>query len=160
MRTTECRKRERRRRSYIGAIALGLAVVLTCPGCAILGAGIGSTIPKYEPLSDEPLVEEASLGQRVRVVRASDGREFAGRYGGVYDEKLWLTTPTGSSSVDARDVKSARVASGDHWLEGFFVGLGVDVVVLTVVGSNLRYFFPKTNSNVSVGADGVNVAGQ
>lgn len=169
VRTIECRKgvsRHRRRWQgqrrlgpYIGAMALGLAALLSSTGCAILGAGIGSTIPKYEPLSEEPIVKEASLGQRVRVVRASDGHEFAGRYAGVYDEKLWIATPEGASAVDAHDVKSARVASGDHWLEGFVVGLGVDLAVLTIVGSNLRYFFPRTGSNVSVGADGVNVAG-
>jgi hypothetical protein len=150
--------RKRRTAAYIGAAALG--AVFSCTGCAILGAGIGSTIPRYEPLSEEPIIEEASLGQRVRVVRASDGREFAGRYAGVYDEKLWIATPGGSASVDAGDVKSARVASGDHWIEGFFIGLGVDVVVLTVVGSNLRYFFPRADRNVSVGAAGVDVAGQ
>jgi hypothetical protein len=145
---------------HLGGAVFGLAAVLSCTSCAVIGAGIGSTISKYEPLSTEPVVEEASLGQRVRAVRASDGREFSGLYAGVYDEKFWLTTPSGSASIDVRDVKSARVASGDHWLEGFFVGLGVDVAVLTLVGANLRYFFPKSNSNVSVGADGVNVAGQ
>jgi hypothetical protein len=139
---------------------LGTLALLSCTGCAIIGAGIGSTIPKYEPLSREPFIEQASMGQKMHAVRASDGREFSGRYEGVYDEKLWIGTPSGSSSIDAHDVKSARVAADDHWLEGFFIGLGVDVAVITIVGANLRYFFPKSNSQVHVGADGVDVAGR
>jgi hypothetical protein len=139
---------------------LALLALLPCTGCAVIGAGIGSTIPKYEPLSREPVTNRASVGQELRIVRASDGREISGRYEGAYDDKLWVRTPEKSSSVDVGDVKSAKVVADNHWLEGFLIGLGVDVAVLAVVGANIGHLFPKTNTSLSVGADGVNVAGR
>jgi hypothetical protein len=139
---------------------LAAFALFVCSGCTIIGAGVGSTIPKYEPLPLGDATEPASLGERVRIVRASGGPEVSGSYDGVYDEKLWVRTADGSTSVDVRDVKEVRVVADNHWLEGLFIGLAVDIAAVAIVGSNIRHIFPPDNSSVNVGGDGVSVTGR
>lgn len=147
-----------RTRPIVAALAV-VALLCSTSGCALVGAGVGSMIPKYEPLPREPVAEQASSGQEIRVVRASDDQVLRGRYDGVYDEKLWILTDQGASAVETRDVKSAQIAADNHWLEGFLAGLVVDVAVVAIVGANIQHVFPTTDSQYHVGADGVSVAG-
>lgn len=123
----------------------------------MIGATIGSSIPKTQTLSSEPTSNEASVGQHVEI-EERDGETLSGTYGGHYDERLWVENGNTSTSIRERDVKSARVKQDNYFLEGFLVGLALDATVLAVLAGRGGDFLPSLGDrHYHVGADGVEI---
>ena len=137
--------------------ALLMATVLSCSGCTVVGAVVGSSIPKREPLPETAVANRATVGQPVDV-ETRDRRTLSGAYGGTYDDKLWVQSDDRMESVPSADVKRASAHHDDYFLEGLLAGIAVDATVIAVLGATASSWLPKTTSAYSVGSDGVNVA--
>jgi hypothetical protein len=98
-------------------------------------------------------------GDRIAVVRASDGAEFVGKFRGVDATGLQVDTREALVTIPPSDVRSMSVARGNYWLEGAVAGLVLDVTVLLLYGTRLARSYPDTSSfgNIHIGSDGVTV---
>lgn len=130
------------------------------PACTIVGGGIGSTIPDYRPATvDDANSGMINVGERVAVVRASDGYEYMGRFQGADAVGIRVETDHALVTIERSDVRSMAVARGSHWLEGGAMGFAADVTVALLVGTHLARGLPDTSSvgNFHIGSDGVTV---
>jgi len=138
------------------------AFALAClvPSCTLAGGAIGSAVPKYSPASvGEARDGIVKVGERIAVVRASDGVEVVGKFRGLDAAGLEVDTDERLVTIDPSDVRSMSIALGNHWTEGAALGLAVDVAVAVWAGTRLAQAYPDTSSigNIHVGADGVTV---
>jgi hypothetical protein len=141
-------------------LAAALALACFAPSCTLVGAGIGSTMPDYSPASvGEARDGIVNVGERIAVVRSSDGVEVVGKYRGLDAAGLEVDTDDRLVTIDPADVKSISVARGTYWKEGAVIGLAVDVAVAIWVGTRLSNAYTDTSSvgNLHVGSDGVTV---
>lgn len=138
--------------------ALNLAFLV--PSCTLAGGAIGSAVPDYMPASvGEARDGVVNMGERVSIVRASDGVEVVGKYRGIDAAGIEVDTGERLVTIDPSDVRSMSVARGSHWKEGAALGLAVDVAVVIWAGTRMSDAYPDTSSvgNVHVGSDGVTV---
>src|SRR5436190_185045 len=78
-------------------IAISFALGLL-PSCTLAGGAIGSTVPDYTPATVEDAREgSVNVGEKVAVVRASDGQRFVGAFRGA--NAVGLSVDTGHEVV-------------------------------------------------------------
>jgi len=142
----------------LGALLVA-SCLLACNGCTIVGAVVGSSIPKRDPLPETPIANRASQGQDIDV-EARQRAALSGTYGGEYDEKLWVKNEDATAGVAEPDVKHAEVHHDNYFMEGLFAGLAVDATIIAILGATATSWLPKTESAYHAGADGVSVAGR
>ncbi|HVU04839.1 MAG TPA: hypothetical protein VHE30_23975 [Polyangiaceae bacterium] len=147
--------RSDRGRALWATFALAVSAATATTGCTIVGATVGSLIPKSAPLPAETTANRATVRDDVEIERHG-GQPLAGTYGGEYDERLWVETPA-ETPVPEKDVKDARFRQGNHFLEGLLVGLALDATILAVVGSREALLPDLGDRHAHVGADGVDV---
>jgi hypothetical protein len=138
------------------------AVFIACStsACTLAGGAIGSAFPRYSPASvGEAKDGIVGDGEKVAVVRGSDGAEIVGRFRGFDARGLEVDTGAGLVAVDPSDVRSVSVLQGSHWLEGAALGFAVDVTVALIVGPRLAELYPDTSQlgRIHIGSDGVTV---
>lgn len=141
-------------------LAAALALASLAPSCTLAGGAIGSAVPDYTPASvGEARDGIVNVGERISVVRASDGLELVGKYRGLDASGLQVDTGARLVTIDPSDVRSMSVARGSHWKEGAALGLAIDVAVVIWAGTRLSEAYPDTSSvgNVHIGSDGVTV---
>jgi hypothetical protein len=117
-------------------------------------------VPNYTPASvGEARDGIVNTGEKISVVRASDGVEVVGKFRGVDAAGLEVDTGDKLVTVDPSDVRSIAVAHGNYWMQGAALGLAVDVAVAVWAGTRLAEYYPDTSGigNIHVGADGVTV---
>jgi hypothetical protein len=118
--------------------------VAALTGCSLLGAGIGSAVPRYEeaPAAARTL----HVGDEIRVVlfepasgrdslpRAGGG-EIDGRYAGIHDGMLEVTVDgmVEPRQIPLTDVMEIRTRKGSYWLAGLATGAFVDAALVTFV---------------------------
>lgn len=126
-------------------IVLFAALATSAPlaiGCSLIGAGIGSAVPRYETVDARRRVE---LGEDLRVVllrphRADDlmprdgGGHVDGRYAGIHDGVLSLTVDGQAEprEIPLTDVAELRVRQGSYWTTGLVIGGAVDATFIVV----------------------------
>jgi len=117
-------------------------------------------VPNYTPASVGQARDGIlNVGERVSVVRASDGVEVVGRFRGLDAAGLEVDTRERLVTIDPSDVRSISVAQGTYWMQGAAIGLAVDVAVAIWAGTRLAPLYPDTSSigNIHIGSDGVTV---
>jgi hypothetical protein len=140
------------------AVAFVFAGLL--PSCTLAGGFVGSQVPSYTPASvgdaRDGLVND---GERVSVVRASDGAEVVGTYRGLDAAGLEIDAGDRLVSIDPSDVRSVSVSHGTYWAQGAAIGLALDVAVAIWAGTRLAPYYPDTSGigNIHIGSDGVTV---
>jgi len=140
-----------------------LAVANAVSGCTLAGGLVGSSVPEYTPTSIESARDGmVSNGERVAVVRASDGARFVGAFRGVDSGGIEIQTDDALVSVETWDVQGLSVARGNYWLEGALIGLAIDITVVVVARSETSHAYPDTSTfgNIHIGSDGVTVGGR
>jgi len=116
---------------------ISLVVFANCAtGCGtLIGAIVGSTNKRTEPLSEDPHDARTytSAMNRTIIVRWPDGRA-TGQLEDVSSGALHLRKDTGGTTiVPLAQVDSAALVTGTHAGEGLVAGIFVDVVVLGIV---------------------------
>ena len=140
--------------------ALVFAIAACLPACTLAGGAVGSTIPDYTPASvAETRDGSVSAGEKIAVVRESDGEEIVGKFRGIDSLGLAVETDQELVTIDPSDVRSVRVARDNHWLEGAAIGLAVDVAFVVFVGTRTAHAYPDTTAlgGDHIGSDGVTV---
>jgi hypothetical protein len=138
--------------SSFARLLLISAVAASCAalgGCTLVGAGIGSAVPRYERTTNR--TRPIDLGEEIRVVllrspSASDilprdgGGHVDGRYAGIHEGLLAVTIDgrVEPREIPLTDVDEVRVRDGSYWLTGLIVGGSVDatLIVLAAVAAS------------------------
>ncbi len=97
-----------------------VVVSFVASGCTVLGAGIGSAIPRYES------VDGANVGARLRV-EADNGQEFEGTVTSTRGHSLVLATPEGSYELPFEHL---RRRIGSYADKGAEIGGVIDAVCI------------------------------
>lgn len=110
-----------------------LAPLATTTGCSLFGGAIGAATPRTEPMKvglNGPL---PAIGEEVSVlVKGAGGFNewIDGRYEGVREGALLLSTDGGERAIAFGSIRKLRVHRGTYVKEGFGVGLLIDAVVI------------------------------
>jgi hypothetical protein len=114
------------------------AAALTLPGCTVIGAAVGSAIPKNERVGP-PYDASLKEGTPVHLTpgpEAADPEPVDGTYVGTHDSRLTLKTATGERTIQEGDVAELKKL-GSHWFEGLMIGALVDLTLASVVAVEL-----------------------
>lgn len=117
-------------------------------------------MPDYTPASMAEARDGAvGYGERIAVVRDSDGARFVGTFRGVDSLGLEVETDRELIAIEPSDVRGVSVARSNYWLEGAMVGLAADIAVVVLVGTRISHAYPDTRSvgSIHIGSDGVTV---
>lgn len=123
-----------------------LAVCLATQGCTCIGAGFGSSIPRYERVS-EPSRLRMGEPLRLRVSGKAPSRSSQGAllhepfvhgdYLGLQNDTLHLADERRVTGVPLGTVKDIERKNGTYWWAGALVGLAIDIVAVAVVIPNM-----------------------
>jgi hypothetical protein len=110
-------------------------------GCSLIGAGIGSAVPRYEARSwrelhvdDEVRVDLLRPPNAGDVLPRGSGDHVDGRYAGTHDGMLRLTVDglAEPREIPLTEIGAVRIRDGSHWAAGLIAGGVVDATVLTL----------------------------
>jgi hypothetical protein len=155
------------RQSTVAVALLLVTLLQASAGCTLIGTGIGSAFSRYENVASPPHLDEApptappsygdqappiappsykiavEPGEELKVVRASDHREFSGIFGGIRGDELvlvgdgrtryvWRTMPV-LAAIKVTDIELIRVRRGSYWATGTVVGAVLDTIAIVSV---------------------------
>jgi len=113
------------------ASVLLTACSLGCTGCSLIGLGIGSAVPRYEP-TPASSVDELPVGTQLQI-KMEDGSRFTGTVQSQSDPFVVRDLDTGKTRrVDPAEVWVAEKKVGSQWDKGLFIGGAIDIVVVVL----------------------------
>jgi hypothetical protein len=126
---------------FLRATALCAACAIAVPslGCTLIGAGIGSTIPRMSDVETPTQIEAVPRGSEVRVVyfrpfdeRGGGRMQIEGTYRGTDDGHAVIERGDKSFLVPLSRIEETRahLPTGSHVTEGALIGGAVDVTLL------------------------------
>ena len=136
-------------RCLVFASIVALAMTPILGGCSLVGAGIGSAVPRYETATP---TRSLHLDEEIRVVlyrRSSPnesnepndvvprggGERVDGRYAGIRSGVLsvYVEGRVEPREIPLTEISEIRVRNGTYWATGLIAGGAVDATLLTLV---------------------------
>lgn len=119
-----------------------LCVLAATPSCTAVGAVVGFAVPHYATETPAPDATDQSsrplkIGDDVRLKTVGGSDWVHGKYRGERGGALLLGNREGEQSIAHDQISILQIKRGNYSDEGAVIGLGVDMVVIVVVGSVL-----------------------
>lgn len=129
------------RQRQLGLCLALLVCLAPTTGCTFIGAGIGAATSHTERIKVAPDTPMPATGEEIRVLTAKTGSPdewIEGRYRGVREGALIMSTETGERAVSFDAVRELRVVRGSEVGAGAAAGAALDLFVVFLAYESTR----------------------